>query len=75
MSRRMRVAATVIAASLLLAGCSSDPLAEQYKEGSNKGYIAGDGTVTEIPEAERGDPISFAGATESGEEISSEGFD
>lgn len=71
----MRVAATVIAASLLLAGCSSDPLAEQYKEGSNKGYIAGDGTVTEIPEAERGDPISFAGATESGEEISSEDFD
>lgn len=71
----MRVAATVIAATLLLAGCSSDPLADQYKEGSNKGYIAGDGTVTEIAEADRGEPISFAGTTESGEEISSADFD
>lgn len=70
----MRVAAIGIAAVLLLTGCASDPLAEQYKEGSNKGYIAGDGSVTEIPEAERGDSISFAGATESGEKISSEDF-
>ena len=75
MTRRMRVAATVIAASLLLAGCSSDPLAEQYKEGSNKGYIAGDGTVTEIAESERGEPVAFAGTTESGEKISSSDFD
>lgn len=70
----MRVAAIGIAAALLLAGCSSDPLAEQYKEGSNKGYIAGDGSVTEIPEAERGEAISFSGMTEGGEEISSEDF-
>ncbi|MET0885660.1 MAG: TlpA disulfide reductase family protein [Mycetocola sp.] len=70
----MRVVATVIAATLLLAGCSSDPLAEQYKEGSNKGYIAGDGSVTEIPEAERGEAISFSGTTEGGEEISSTDF-
>lgn len=75
MSRRMRVAATVIAASLLLAGCSSDPLAEQYKEGSNKGYIAGDGTVTEIAASDRGEPVSFAGTTEAGEEIASSDFD
>lgn len=71
----MRVAATVIAASLLLAGCSSDPLAEQYKEGSNKGYIAGDGTVTEIAASDRGEPVSFAGTTEAGEEIASSDFD
>jgi thiol-disulfide isomerase/thioredoxin len=74
MSRRMRVAATAIAAALLLTGCGSDPLAEQYKEGSNKGYIAGDGSVTEIPVAERGESISFSGTTEGGEEISSEDF-
>ena len=71
----MRVAATVLAASLLLVGCASDPLAEQYTEGSNKGYIAGDGTVTEIAESERGKPISFEGTTESGDEISSADFD
>ena len=70
----MRVVAIAIAATLLLAGCSSDPLAEQYKEGSNKGYIAGDGSVTEIPEDERGEAISFSGTTEGGEEISSEDF-
>ena len=70
----MRVVAIAIAATLLLAGCSSDPLAEQYKEGSNKGYIAGDGSVTEIPEAERGEAISFSGTTENGEELSSDDF-
>jgi thiol-disulfide isomerase/thioredoxin len=74
MKRRMRVAAIGIAAALLLTGCSSDPLAEQYKEGSNKGYIAGDGSVTEIPEAERGESINFSGTTEGGEKISSEDF-
>ncbi|MET1051706.1 MAG: TlpA disulfide reductase family protein [Mycetocola sp.] len=75
MRRRMRVVATAIAATLLLAGCSSDPLAEQYTEGSNKGYIAGDGTVTEIAEAERGEAISFSGTTESGDELASSDFD
>ncbi|SFN38957.1 TlpA family protein disulfide reductase [Mycetocola miduiensis] len=70
----MRVAAITIAAALLLTGCASDPLAEQYKEGSNKGYIAGDGSVTEIPEGERGEAISFAGTTEYGEALSSEDF-
>lgn len=62
----------VVAATLLLAGCSSDPLAEQYREGSSKGYIAGDGSVSEVPEADRGEPISFSGTTESGEQVSSE---
>jgi thiol-disulfide isomerase/thioredoxin len=70
----MRVAAIGFAAALLVTGCSSDPLAEQYKEGSNKGYIAGDGSVTEIPEAERGKAISFSGTTEGGEAISSDNF-
>lgn len=74
MTRRMRAAAIGIAAALLLTGCASDPLAEQYKEGSNKGYIAGDGSVTEIPEAERGEAISFAGTTEGGDQISSVEF-
>ncbi|RLP68862.1 TlpA family protein disulfide reductase [Mycetocola manganoxydans] len=74
MRRRMRAVAIAVAATLLLAGCSSDPLADQYKEGSNKGYIAGDGSVTEIPEGERGESISFSGEIETGEEISSADF-
>ncbi|MDH6535896.1 TlpA disulfide reductase family protein [Aurantimicrobium minutum] len=61
--------AAVIA--LGLSGCSSDPLAEQYREGSNKNYIAGDGSVTEITLENRGDVISFSGETETGATVSS----
>ncbi len=75
MKHRMPVVAAILASALLLAGCSSDPLAEQYTEGSNKGYIAGDGSVTEIAEADRGETIRFAGIAESGEQVSSEDFD
>lgn len=56
----------------LLTGCTSgDSLAEQYREGSNKGYIAGDGSVTEIAEENRGDVVEFSGTTEAGETLSS----
>lgn len=61
--------AAVIA--LGLSGCSSDPLAEQYREGSNKNYIAGDGSITEITLDNRGDVITFSGTTETGEKVSS----
>ena len=57
--------------ALGLSGCSSDPLAEQYREGSNKNYIAGDGSITEITLDNRGDVITFSGTTESGEKVSS----
>lgn len=61
-----------VSAVLLLAGCASDdPLAEQYREGSNKGYIAGDGSVTEIPADERSEPVAFAGVDEKGDEVDS----
>jgi thiol-disulfide isomerase/thioredoxin len=70
----MPVVAALIASAFLLTGCSTDPLAEQYKEGSNKGYIAGDGSVTEIAEADRGEAISFAGTADNGEEVSSENY-
>jgi peroxiredoxin len=61
--------AAVIA--LGISGCSSDPLAEQYREGSNKNYIAGDGSVTEIVLENRGEPITFTGTTETGETVTS----
>jgi peroxiredoxin len=40
-------------AALLLAGCTNDPIAQQYLDGSDKGYIAGDGSVIEIAPADR----------------------
>jgi thiol-disulfide isomerase/thioredoxin len=56
---------------LLTSGCSADPLAEQYREGSGKGYIAGDGSVAEWIPAERGDPVVFDGKLENGDIIQS----
>jgi peroxiredoxin len=63
--------AGLAAGALLLSGCSADPLADQYREGSNKGFIAGDGSVTEIAVADRGDAIDFSGVTETGEPVTS----
>ena len=73
-NQRRRLApllAVLAAGALLLSGCSSDPLADQYREGSNKGFIAGDGSVTEIALADRGDAIEFSGVTETGETVTS----
>jgi peroxiredoxin len=72
----MRKLSTLVIASaavvaLSLTGCSSDPLADQYREGSNKNYIAGDGSVTEIVLENRGEPITFTGTTETGETVTS----
>jgi len=61
-------AAIVVAA---LAGCTTDPLAEQYADGSGQGYVSGDGAYTEIPVADRGEPIDFSGTTEHGDDVSS----
>ena len=47
-----------------LAACSSDPLAAQFRDGSNKNYISGDGSVTE-----------FKGKLVSGEDWESTTFD
>lgn len=69
--RLLTVIAPLAVAGLVLTACSSDPLAEQYREGSSKGYVAGDGSVTEIKAADRGEKISFSGIGENGEQISS----
>lgn len=54
-------------------GCTgNDYLAEQFREGDNKTYIAGDGTVTEFSITDRGSKISWAGLTESGVPLSSD---
>ncbi|GAA2029419.1 TlpA disulfide reductase family protein [Agromyces tropicus] len=62
-ARLAGIAALAVASVVALAGCSTDPLAEQYREGSGKGYIAGDGTIAEYPADQRGEPIAFSGTT------------
>ena len=65
------VAALVAASALLLTGCTSDPLADQFREGSGKNYIAGDGSISEYDAADRGEPITFSGETVEGAEFDS----
>ena len=74
-SRRRRIAAGVVALAaasvLLLTGCASDPLADQFREGSGKNYIAGDGTISVYAADDRGEPIEFAGETVDGDNYDS----
>ncbi|MEV8136593.1 TlpA family protein disulfide reductase [Microbacterium aurantiacum] len=73
-NRWRRAAASVLALTLAagLAACTSDPLAEQYREGDNKGFIAADGfRVVEIPEADRTNPIEFEAVLDNGETATS----
>ena len=67
---RAGVAGLVVAGALLLAGCSNDPLADQYLSGDSKNYIAGDGTVTEIEPDSRQQPVDFSGTTAEGSAVS-----
>ena len=53
--RRILSLAAVAALAASLAACSADPLAEQYRAGDNKGYIAANGFQTqEIAPENRG---------------------
>jgi thiol-disulfide isomerase/thioredoxin len=71
--RRLIGAAAVVG---LLTGCSAnDPLANQFKAGDNKNYIAGDGTVTEFAKGNRGEAVSWSGKTGVGEVISNRALD
>ncbi|WP_354002490.1 TlpA family protein disulfide reductase [Agromyces larvae] len=66
LARFARYAAGGAVLALLLTGCTSDPLADQYREGSGKNYIAGDGTIAEFAPDSREEPVSFEGATVDG---------
>lgn len=72
-----RASVLVIVAVLALAGCTptNNSLSDQYRDGSGQGYISGDGAFTEIPVAERGDPIEFSGPSGVDGTISSADFD
>ncbi|ANJ27329.1 TlpA family protein disulfide reductase [Agromyces aureus] len=71
---RSRLAATFLGV-LLLSGCSSNDVATQYREGSGKNFIAGNGTITEVPMAERGQTVEFDGISDAGAQLSSTDFD
>ncbi|BDI21258.1 thiol-disulfide isomerase [Herbiconiux sp. L3-i23] len=60
----------------VLAGCASaDPIAEQYRSGSEQNYVAGDGSVLEIAAESRDEPVTFAGELDTGGTLSSSDFD
>jgi len=65
--RPSRVLALALVLAFAVSGCASDSLAAQYREGSGKNYIAGDGSVTEITVEDRDSPVDFSGTLESGE--------
>lgn len=60
-------------AVLALAGCSAanDQLSQQFKNGDNKNYIQGDGTVSEWAKSSRKAAVDWKGVTESGDVLSS----
>lgn len=71
MSRRSLFAATGALLAVGLAACTAnDPLANQAAAGDNKGYIAGDGSVTEYALAKRSDPVEFSGKLFDGSTVS-----
>ena len=72
--RGARAAAALAVATLIagLAACSADPVTQAYLEGDDKGYIASDFRVKEIPVEERGEPVEWSGVTEEGDDLSSD---
>ncbi len=73
MKSLVKAALITAAIAVTLSGCSAnDPLADQFKAGDNKNYIAGDGSVTEYPEANRGKSVAWSGPTDGGGILSSE---
>ncbi len=69
--RKLLAALAISALVLTTSACANDSLADQFRSGDNKNYIAGDGTVTEFALGSRPKAASWSGVTESGEEISS----
>lgn len=61
LSRKQALSIAALGSLGLLSACSSgqDSLATQADAGDSKGYIAGDGSVTEYAEEQRGQPVDF----------------
>lgn len=74
--RRSGVALALSTALTLTAGCTAmnSSATEQARAGDGKGYVAGDGSVSEFATAERGDPVTVAGVDSSGKPLSSNDY-
>ncbi|MGV8858981.1 TlpA family protein disulfide reductase [Rhodoglobus sp.] len=75
MNRRL-IAAVVAALALVTVSCSTpnESLADQYQNGSEEGYISGDGSTVEIPASDRDEPITYQATLDNGEMVSSDDF-
>jgi peroxiredoxin len=73
-ARVVLAVSTALLLSLGLAGCTNDALAQQYRDGSSKNYVAGDGSITEITVKNRGKPIRFSADLEDGTPITSSAY-
>ena len=74
MNRRLLAVLAAALVAVALAGCTNDPLAQQYADGSDQGYVSGDGAYTEIPAGDRSEAIEYSGTTEAGSTVSSDDF-
>jgi peroxiredoxin len=70
--KKVAIALMLAGFVLVSSGCTNDSLAQQFREGDNKNYIAGDGTVTEFAPGSRPKAADWAGVSESGDNLSSE---
>jgi thiol-disulfide isomerase/thioredoxin len=70
--KKTAIALMLSAFVLTSSGCATDSLAEQFLEGDNKNYIAGDGTVTEYSLGSRPKAADWSGVSESGDILSSD---
>jgi peroxiredoxin len=70
---RTAVALIAVAASLTLAGCTSnDSLANSYNTSGDTGnYVSADGATKTIAAADRGAAVSWSGTTDAGDTVSS----
>lgn len=70
--RRITAAAAALLTVASLAACTPDQATQDYLNGENNGFISSAFRVDEIPVEERGEPITWAGVTEYGDELSSD---
>ncbi len=77
-ARSRRLMASVIAVALVatLAACSNvnTEIAENYRKGTNQGFVSADGRVQEIPADQRGESVSFTGTAIDGSTVRSTDF-
>ena len=73
--RKLLAALAISTLVLTTSACANDSLADQFRSGDNKNYIAGDGTVTEFALGSRPKAADWSGVTESGEALSSNQLD